>query len=315
MPATTSIKKSLFNKSIVNIQDLSKQQILEIIDLSQKIKNKPLNPNLLNGVLMGSCFFEPSTRTKLSFESAMKKLGGGTIGFSGEEGTSVNKGEDLYDTIRVVENYVDLIVLRHSKEGAARLASSISSKPVINAGDGAHQHPTQTLLDLFTIFETQKTIDTLNIGIIGDLKHGRAVHSLIQALGLFDVKIHCFSLDGLDISELYRSNESQKNQIVSYSFKDLSKFMTYLDILYVTRLQKERFEDIYEYNKIYETYKVDFSSLKNAKSNLKILHPLPRVAELPFAVDKTPFAYYFEQAKNGFYVRQVLLALIMGKIE
>jgi aspartate carbamoyltransferase catalytic subunit len=289
-------------KSLISIHDLSKEEILHILEHAKKLKNHPPKPSL-SGKILATCFFEPSTRTRLSFESAMLRLGGNVIGFSDSTSTSVKKGESLSDTIRIIEGYCDLIVLRHPKEGAARLAQDLSSKPIINAGDGAHQHPSQTLLDLFTIQECQNKLDGIRIAFTGDLKHGRTVHSLALACALFNMRLYFLSPPSLSMPDEILFELKRKG--VKFSFhKTLEEILDKIDILYMTRLQKERLTAP-------ETEKALFSlspeMLQAAPAHLKILHPLPRQEELPASVDALPFAHYFPQAQNGLFVRQALL--------
>ena len=304
------MESSLYQRSLISISDLSKAEILQVLDCAERMKKRPPK-NLLAGKILAACFFEPSTRTRLSFETAMQRLGGNNIGFSDAGSTSSQKGETLQDSMKIIGGYSDLIVIRHPKEGAARLASESTDKPVINAGDGANQHPTQTLVDLFTIKETQKKLKGLNIALIGDLKYGRTVHSLALASALFDARFYFVSPEQLMMPEEICHLLRKKG--VKFSFHhSLEEVIGKADILYMTRIQKERFdEDIYA--KVKDLYVLKNSMLKKAKKNLKILHPLPRVNEIEYSIDHSPHASYFEQAANGVYVRQAILALILNK--
>jgi aspartate carbamoyltransferase catalytic subunit len=298
------------NRSLVSIDDLSTDEILKILNLANDFEKEPTQ-KLLEGKVIATLFFEPSTRTRLSFESAISRLGGKIIGFSDSSSTSVSKGETLNDTIRTVSNYCDLIVMRHPIEGSARYASEIAGIPVINAGDGANQHPTQTLLDLFSIRKTQGTLDNLNIFMVGDLKYGRTVHSLMMAMARWKATFNFISPEELrmpDEYKLYLDNIGLKY----YEHTDFTEIISKADIIYMTRVQRERFSDPMEYEKVKNVYVLRNSMLKNTKPNLKILHPLPRVNEIHKDVDKNPKAYYFEQALNGVYTRQAILCSLLG---
>jgi len=266
--------------------------------------------NMLHGKILATLFFEPSTRTRLSFEAAMNKLGGTTIGFAEPKVAAIKKGENLADTIRVVENYADVLVLRHPLEGAARLAAEFSDVPVINAGSGAEEHPTQALLDLYTILKEKGTIDGLNITLMGDLRYGRTVHSLAYALSLYDVKLTLVSPELLRMRKEVSDAIKQRINIVECSA--VEDVLPETDVLYVTRIQEERFPDPAEYAKVSGTYKIDISTLEGAKEDLIIMHPLPRVDEIAHEVDDTPYARYFQQVWNGIVTRTALLALIFG---
>jgi aspartate carbamoyltransferase catalytic subunit len=293
-------------KSLISISDLSKEDIEKILSSATYFKNAP-SQDLLKGKILASCFFEPSTRTRLSFETAMLRLGGHVIGFSEESTTSTKKGETLSDTIRMISTYADVIILRHKNEGAARLAAELSDKPVINAGDGGHEHPSQTLLDLFTIRETQKTLDGLHIAVAGDLKHARTAHSLIQACALFDIRLSFVCAEALSLPEQIIS--TLKKNSVKFSFhRNLNELLAKIDILYMTRLQKERYEENHTISLILKAHMLDA-----AKKNLKILHPLPRLEEISFCVDATPYAHYFQQAANALPIRQALLAALLQR--
>jgi aspartate carbamoyltransferase catalytic subunit len=298
------------NKSLVSITDLSKEEYFKILDLAEEFAVKP-KQNLLDGYVVATLFFEPSTRTRLSFETAVCQLGGKYIGFSDPNISSVKKGESLKDTIQTVALYSDLIIMRHPVDGAARYASEVSNVPIINAGDGANQHPTQTLLDMFSIRKTQKTLAGLNIGFVGDLKYGRTVHSLLMALSQFGSKFYFISPDELKMPSAYKHHLDEKN-IPYVETTDLENSIPQLDILYMTRIQKERFSDPIEYEKVKNAYILENSMLDKSKANLRVLHPMPRVNEISEDVDPNPKAYYFNQALNGVFVRQAILSLILG---
>ncbi len=300
----------LNRRSIISIADLTKEEILLILKRAEEMKKK-YPKDLLKSKILASCFYEPSTRTRLSFEAAMVRLGGSVIGFADAASTSAKKGESLQDSMKVIGQYADVIVLRHPSEGAARAASGATVKPIINAGDGANQHPTQTLLDLFTIKECQKKLKGLNLAFVGDLKFGRTVHSLSFACALFDMRLFFVSPEQLMLPE--EIGRFLKKQGVKFSFhRSIEDVLGKVDILYMTRLQKERCgAAVYEECK--DSYTLREEMLKKAKKNLRILHPLPRLNEIEIAVDKTPFAYYFQQAENGLYVRMALLSLILGE--
>ena len=298
------------NRSLVSIDDFSTQEILKILNLAGEFEKAPVQ-KLLEGKVVATLFFEPSTRTRLSFESAINRLGGKIVGFSDASSSSVSKGETLYDTIRTVNNYCDLIVMRHPIEGSARFASEIATVPVINAGDGANQHPTQTLLDLFSIRKTQGKLDDLNIFMVGDLKYGRTVHSLMMAMARWKATFNFISPDELrmpDEYKLYLDNAGLKY----YEHTDFTDIISKADIIYMTRVQRERFSDPIEYEKVKNVYVLRNSMLKNTKANMRILHPLPRVNEIHQDVDKNAKAYYFEQALNGVYTRQAILCSLLG---
>ncbi len=269
--------------------------------------------DMLKGKILANIFFEPSTRTRLSFEAAMLKLGGSTIGFADAENTSVKKGENLADTIRTVENYADIITLRHPLEGAAKLAAEFSKIPVINAGSGAEEHPTQALVDLYTIKKERQKIDGLKVALVGDLRYGRTVHSLAYALSLYNIELTLVSPDALKMRrEVLRAIQ---NKIQVSETQNLEKIIPQTDVLYVTRIQKERFPDQAEFAKVKGAYRIDLKTLANAKNDLKILHPLPRVDEIAPEVDSTPQACYFRQVWNGIVVRMALLALLLGQVK
>lgn len=304
------MKNSLYGSDIVSMKDLSLPQIQLILETSKKLKAQRAL-HLLNNKVIAHCFFEPSTRTRLSFEAATLRLGGNVIGFSSDEALSIQKGETLQDTMQMVAEYADLIIIRHPKEGAARLAADVSPKPVINAGDGANQHPTQALLDLFTIQECQQRIDGLAIALVGDLKYGRTIHSFAEACMLFDIRLFLVAPDSLALPESIC--DTLKKVGVRFSFhQSIEEVIPKVDILYMTRIQQERFNDA-EYQLIRKQFVLTPDMLSAARANLKILHPLPRVNEIDVEVDKTPYAHYFEQAANGVYVRQALLTLLLNK--
>lgn len=304
---------SLFQKHIISIPELSRKELELIVETAGQLKATP-NPELLRNKVVASCFFEPSTRTRLSFETAIQRLGGTVVGFDNAGNTSLSKkGETLADSVRVISSYVDAFVMRHSQEGAARLASEFSNgTPVINGGDGANQHPTQTLLDLFSIYETQGRLDNLNIALVGDLKYGRTVHSLTQALAKFDNNRFFFIAPEVLAMPDYICEELDEAGIAYSLHSEIETVIPELDILYMTRVQKERF-DVSEYAHLKSAFIISAAHLKEARDNLKVLHPLPRVDEITTDVDKTPYAYYFQQAENGVYARQALLALVLNE--
>jgi len=299
------------NKSLISIHDISKEDYNVILDLAEKFEANP-RQDILNKHVVSTLFFEPSTRTRLSFESAASQLGAKVVGFSDASTSSVKKGESLKDTILTVSCYSDLIVMRHPKEGSARYASEVSPVPVINAGDGANQHPTQCLLDLYSIRKTQKKLDGLNIAFVGDLKYGRTVHSLVQALTNFNTTFHLISPIELKLPSSVKRYIKEKN-LEYYQYTEMDKVIPEVDILYMTRIQQERFSDPLEYERVKNVYILRNHMLDNAKKNLRVLHPLPRVNEITEDVDDNPKAYYFQQAKNGVFVRQALLSLILDQ--
>ena len=301
------------NRDIISINDFSKEEILHILKLVKQVESKP-KISLLKGRILATLFFEPSTRTRLSFTSAMEQIGGKVIGFSNANVTSIQKGESLWDTIKMTEQYADVIVIRHPLEGSARLAAEAASIPVINGGDGSNQHPTQTILDLYTIQKTKNKLDGLHIGFVGDLKYGRTVHSLVIALSHFNPIFYFIAPDELQIPESY-TDELFQRKVKYFKTADLNRFAKELDVLYVTRIQKERFPDPLEYEKFKGIYRIDEQFLQNVKKDLKIMHPLPRVDEIDKSVDNTSHAAYFEQAANGIPVRKALLALVLGKLK
>ncbi|MGL5546149.1 MAG: aspartate carbamoyltransferase [Tannerellaceae bacterium] len=301
----------MMNKSLVSIAEYSKEDILRIIENARKFEENP-NRDLLKGKVAATLFFEPSTRTRLSFETAVNRLGGRIIGFTDASTTSSSKGETLKDTIIMVSNYADLIIMRHHIEGAARYASEISKTPIINAGDGANQHPTQTMLDLYSIYKTQGPLENLTITLVGDLKYGRTVHSLIHGMSHFNPTFHFVAPEELRIPEIYKTF-CDKHGIKYYEHTDFSEdVINDSDIIYMTRVQRERFTDLVEYEKVKNVYILRKKMLENSKENLRILHPLPRVNEISQDVDDSPKAYYFEQAQNGLYARQAIICDVLG---
>ncbi|MGD8506857.1 MAG: aspartate carbamoyltransferase [Candidatus Bathyarchaeota archaeon] len=298
-------------RDIISIKDFTREEIDYILKVTSAMEPVAKNgSDMLRGKMLATLFFEPSTRTRLSFEAAIHKLGGSAIGFAEPEIASVKKGENLADTVRVVENYADVIALRHPLEGAARLAAEFADVPIINAGSGAEEHPTQALLDLYTIWKELKRIDGLNIALVGDLRYGRTVHSLAYALSLYDVKLNLISPESLRMRR--EVLDTIKGRIKVLEKRTIEETLPRLDVLYVTRIQKERFPDAAEYAKVKGSYKVDLKLLEDAKKDMIVLHPLPRVGEITAEVDATPHARYFQQVWNGIVTRMTLLALIMG---
>ena len=298
-------------ESLVSINDFSKEEIMDLLEKARSFEENP-NRKVLDGKVIATLFFEPSTRTRLSFETAVNRLGGRIIGFSDAATSSSSKGESLKDTIIMVSNYVDLIIMRHHLEGAARYASEVSSVPIINAGDGANQHPTQTMLDLYSIYKTQGTLENLNITMVGDLKYGRTVHSLLQAMSHFNPTFHFVAPDELKMPQEYKIFCEEHN-IPYYEHSDFSEeVINQADILYMTRVQRERFTDLMEYERVKDIYILHNSMLAGSKPNLRVLHPLPRVNEIAYDVDDNPKAYYFQQAKNGLYARQAIICKVLG---
>ena len=298
-------------KDLISITDYSKEDYLRILELAADFEKNP-NQRLLEGKVVASLFFEPSTRTRLSFETAINRLGGRIIGFSDAGSSSVSKGETLHDTTKMVSNYVDLIVMRHPLEGSSRYAAEVADVPVINAGDGANQHPTQTLLDMYSILKTQGTLDNINIFMIGDLKYGRTVHSLLMAMSQFENPIFNFiAPDELAMPEEYKLFLKEKG-IRYFEHTEINENINHADIIYMTRVQKERFMDPIEYEKVKNIYILKNNMLGETKPNMRILHPLPRVNEIHPDVDSNEKAYYFEQARNGVYTRQAIIAHILN---
>nr|NQU91468.1 aspartate carbamoyltransferase [Bacteroidota bacterium] len=297
-------------RSLVSISDFTKDEQIRILDIAEEFELNPIQ-RILEDFVVATLFFEPSTRTRLSFESAASRLGAKVIGFSSSASSSVSKGESLKDTILTVSNYSDIIVMRHPKEGSARYASEVSPGPVINAGDGSNQHPTQTLLDMYSIRKTQGKLDNLNIAFVGDLKYGRTVHSLSIALSQFNTTYHLVSPPELKLPSYVKRHIKEKN-LTYHQYTDLQEVIPQADIIYMTRIQRERFSDPIEYEKVKNSYNLENNMLAKARENLRILHPLPRVNEISEDVDSNEKAYYFQQALNGVYVRQALLATILG---
>lgn len=298
------------NRSLISINDYSREEIIKLLDLAEDFEKNP-NQNILEGKVIATLFFEPSTRTRLSFESAINRLGGKVIGFASKDSSSVLKGESLKDTVKTVSNYCDLIILRHPLEGSARYASEVAAVPVINAGDGANQHPTQTMLDLYSIRKTQNTLENLNIFMVGDLKYGRTIHSLLMAMSYFNTKYQFVSPEELRIPEEYKIF-LQQHQLQYKEHIDFTDIIAEADIIYMTRIQRERFSDPMEYEKTKNSYALKKDMLENTKSNLKILHPLPRINEINDDVDDSIQSYYFIQALNGVYTRMAIMSSILG---
>lgn len=299
------------NSSLVSIADLSRDKILYLMEMAQEFEQHP-NRKLLDGRIVATLFFEPSTRTRLSFETAAHRLGASVIGFTDPKVTSSTKGETLKDTIMMVANYSDVIVMRHFLEGAALYASELTQTPVVNAGDGAHQHPSQTLLDLYTILQTQGKLENLNIHLVGDLKYGRTVHSLIMAMRHFNPTFHFIAPKELAMPEEYKQY-CNKHGIKFVEHDDFNEdTIAEADIIYMTRVQRERFSDLMEYERVKDVYILRGDMLGKAKKNMRILHPLPRVNEITQDVDDTPYAYYFQQALNGLYAREAILCNALG---
>ena len=299
------------NSSLVSIADLSRDKILYLMEMAQEFERHP-NRKLLDGRIVATLFFEPSTRTRLSFETAAHRLGASVIGFTDPKVTSSTKGETLKDTIMMVANYSDVIVMRHFLEGAALYASELTSTPVVNAGDGAHQHPSQTLLDLYTMLQTQGTLENLNIHLVGDLKYGRTVHSLIMAMRHFNPTFHFIAPKELAMPEEYKQY-CNKHGIKFVEHEEFNEdTIAAADIIYMTRVQRERFSDLMEYERVKDVYILRGDMLGKAKDNMRILHPLPRVNEITQDVDETPHAYYFQQALNGLYAREAILCDVLG---
>jgi aspartate carbamoyltransferase catalytic subunit len=301
-------------RDIISVKDFSRKEIdyvLKIARAMEPVAAKGLD--MLKGKILATLFFEPSTRTRLSFEAAMHKLGGSAIGFAEAEIASVKKGENLADTIRVVENYADVIALRHPLEGAARLAAEFANVPIINGGSGAEEHPTQALLDIYTIMKEKGKIDGLKIALVGDLRYGRTVHSLAYALSLYNIELYVVSPESLKMRREVLETIGEKIPVTTRT--SLEKVVSQVDVLYVTRIQKERFPDPAEYAKVKGSYKINLEALNKAKEDLIILHPLPRMDEISAEVDDTSHARYFQQVWNGTVVRMALLALILGAIK
>ena len=301
------------NRCLVSIESLSREKILSLIHRAEEFEKNP-NSKILDGKIVATLFFEPSTRTRLSFETAANRLGAKVIGFADPKITSGTKGETLKDTIMMVQNYADVIVMRHYLEGAALYASEVANVPIINAGDGANQHPTQTMLDLYSIYKTQGTLDNLNVFLVGDLKYGRTVHSLIMALRHFNPTFHFIAPKELAMPEEYKAycKEYGITYIEHEEFNE--DIIAEADILYMTRVQRERFTDLMEYERVKDVYILKASMLGKARDNMKILHPLPRVNEIAYDVDDDKHAYYFQQAQNGLYAREAIICDVLNQI-
>ncbi len=299
------------NSSFVTIAHHTKEKIMYLLQMAEEFEKCP-NRKLLDGRIVATLFFEPSTRTRLSFETAANRLGAKVIGFADPKVTSGTKGETLKDTIMMVSNYADIIVMRHYLEGAARYASEIAPVPIVNAGDGSNQHPSQTMLDLYSIYKTQGTLENLNIFMVGDLKYGRTVHSLLMAMRHFNPTFHFIAPESLAMPNEYKKF-CQQNNLEFTEHTELDKeVISNADILYMTRVQKERFTDLMEYERVKDSFLLNNAMLELTKPNMRILHPLPRVNEIAYDVDDNPKAYYFQQAKNGLYAREAILCDVLG---
>ena len=299
------------NRSLVTIAEHSKEKILYLLEMAKEFEKNP-NRKILDGKVVANLFFQPSTRTRLSFETAANRLGARVIGFTDPKATSSSKGETLKDTIIMVSNYADIIVMRHYLEGAARYASDVTNCPIVNAGDGSNQHPSQTMLDLYSIYKTQGTLENLNIYMVGDLKYGRTVHALLMAMRHFNPTFHFIAPEELKMPEEYKlyCREHGIKYIEHTEFDE--DVIAEADILYMTRVQRERFTDLMEYERVKDIYILKNEMLKKTRENLRILHPLPRVIEIEYDVDENPKAYYFQQAQNGLYARQAILCDVLG---
>ncbi len=297
--------------SLVSIDDLSEEQILQLLETARYFEEHP-NHKILDGKVVATLFFEPSTRTRLSFETAVNRLGGRVIGFSDASTSSSAKGETLKDTIKMVSNYVDLIVMRHHLEGAARYATEVTDVPVINAGDGANQHPSQTMLDLYSIEKTQGTLENLTITLVGDLKYGRTVHSLLMAMRYFNPTFRFVACEELRMPREYKEFCDREGIRYTEHTEFSPEVINTSDIIYMTRVQRERFTDIMEYEKVKNLYTLRNDMLADARQNLRVLHPLPRINEISQDVDDNPKAYYFEQARNGLFARQAIICRALG---
>ncbi len=304
---------SFKGRDVISIRDFSKQEIEKILDEAEKMEAalaKNIALNSLKGKILANLFFEPSTRTRLSFASAMQRLGGDVIGFEDITSTSVAKGESLIDTIKTVEKYCDLIVIRHPKEGSARLAAEISEKPVINAGDGANQHPTQTILDLYTIKKLKGRIKDLNVALVGDLKYGRVMKSLVYGLAMFEANLTLISPIGLELSEQTTKEIIEKFDTEIIQTDNIASGIKNADVIYVCRIQKERFEDAYEAEKVQKSFKITSQMLEKTKEEVIILHALPKTVEIEPSIDKTKKAKYFDQVYYGIPVRMAIINLV-----
>ncbi|MBI9104769.1 MAG: aspartate carbamoyltransferase [Spirochaetales bacterium] len=301
------------NKHIISMRDMNKEDLLYLIDTAEAIEKGKIKPDM-KGKIAALLFFEPSTRTCFSFESAIKRMGGEALLMKGTGSTSVQKGESFSDTLKTIERYSDIMVIRSGVEGSARFASEIVDIPIVNAGDGANQHPTQALLDLYSIRKTQGSLENLKIGLVGDLRFGRTVHSLAQSLTGFHPEFFFISPPHLAMPSHIKSGLAREG-IKFTELKNVEEVVPELDIMYVTRIQRERFADQEEYEKLKGSYIIDLETIKGAKAGMKILHPLPRVDEIATAVDSSPHAYYFDQAENGVYMRQAILSILTGVVK
>lgn len=295
----------------ITIANLSKDDLMYLLSMAEEFEKHP-NRELLKGKVVATLFYEPSTRTRLSFETAANRLGARVIGFSDAKASSVAKGETLKDTILMVSNYADVIAMRHYIEGAAQYASEIAPVPIINAGDGAHMHPSQCLLDVYSIYKTQGTLDNLNIYLVGDLKYGRTVHSLIMAMRHFNPTFHFIAPKELSMPMEYKIYCKEHGIKFQEHTVFNEKVLADADILYMTRVQKERFSDLMEYERVKNVYILRNDMLCNVKENMRILHPLPRVNEIAYDVDDNPHAYYIQQAKNGLFAREAIFCYCLG---
>ena len=298
-------------KSLYSIEQLSKEEILHILDSAEHFE-QDRNRDYLQGKVVATLFFEPSTRTRLSFETAVNRLRGRVIGFSDPGSSSSVKGETLHDTIRMVSNYADVIVMRHYLEGAAKYASEVTQIPIINAGDGANQHPSQTMLDLYSIRKTQGTLSDLHITMVGDLKYGRTVHSLISGMSHFNPSFTFVAPPQLALPKEYVEYCDEHHLPQTHASVLSAEVIANSDIIYMTRVQKERFTDEEDYESIKDAFILSSDMLDGARDNMRILHPLPRVNEITMDVDSTKYAYYFDQAQNGLYIREALLCRALG---
>ena len=300
-------------RHFIEPSSFSLEEQLALLDLADRMEADPAPyAHLCDGRILATLFYEPSTRTRLSFESAMLRLGGKTLGFAGAQLSSASKGETVADTARVVSNYADIIAMRHYIEGAAQYASEVAPVPIVNAGDGAHMHPSQCLLDLYSIYKTQGTLENLNIYLVGDLKYGRTVHSLITAMRHFNPTFHFIAPKELAMPQEYKLY-CDHHGIKYVEHEDFNEdVIAGADILYMTRVQKERFSDLMEYERVKNVYILKRSMLAKAKENMKIMHPLPRVNEIAYDVDDDPHAYYIQQAQNGLYAREAIFCHCLG---
>ncbi|MBO4730445.1 MAG: aspartate carbamoyltransferase [Bacteroidaceae bacterium] len=299
------------NRSVITLANLTREKIEYLLQMATEFERHP-NRRLLEGKVVATLFFEPSTRTRLSFETAANRLGARVIGFADPKITSGTKGESLKDTIKMVSNYADVIIMRHYLEGAARYASEVTNVPIINAGDGSNQHPSQTMLDMYSIFKTQGTLDNLHIHLVGDLKYGRTVHSLLMAMRHFNPTFHFIAPKELEMPEEYKIYCHQHNIRFTEGTELNEDVISTADILYMTRVQKERFTDLMEYERVKDAYILSADMLTKAKDNMKILHPLPRINEIKADVDDNPHAYYFQQAQNGLYAREAHISDVLN---